>query len=221
MTKTNQVHLVPTDKPSNIQLNKGAYTTGKTFLTSSKALLKPKEEFYKNQHLYLTDDSVIKGGDWALDIVFNKVYQFKEIKENINGYKKITVTTNPELHQYIDLCKAQRMNLTGIVGKIPNSFIDFYIKSPVKEIELEYEYKCENGHVMSKATGCVYPHCHSVTELQLKLTPQGEVICSTKEQKMDWNGIERILQNVRLHECSVGTATAAIIAEYERIHKQK
>lgn len=35
---------------------------------------------------------------------------------------------------------------------------------------------------------------------------------------MDWNKIERIIDEVRRHEISTGTAVSVIIAEYQKIH---
>lgn len=193
MKKPIQVHLVLTDKPSGLYIHKQSwngqlqkdktlqFSDNETFIrnihliNSGKAATNAQDK-YDFFHLYFTDDSVIKDGDWFLDIVMLKIYKCDCVKANMNGFKKITVTTNPELWY--------NRVLGDDIARIPASFIDAYIANPMKEVELEYEYKCENGHVMPQATGCVYPHCHSVTKLQLKLTPQGEVIWSIKQEKL-------------------------------------
>lgn len=172
MKQTNQVYLIPTDKGSNIGIN-NERNPPILYYTKHRAV------HYEAQHLYFTDDSVIKEGEQRLHInsgAIRKAVAYDIKHWNKNYCRKITATTNPEL--WLMAAKSGSKGPIYNIAKIPTSFIKYYIKNPIKEVELEYEeveIPCPDG-----IEGCEVYHA----KMQLKLTPQGEVIWFVKDNKL-------------------------------------
>lgn len=180
-------------------------------------------KYYQPQHLYFTNNEEPKDGDKVLlsfNIMGNHtvIGTLQEVTakisdshlynvivgstthciyKNDNVYdlaKKITATTNHEL--WLMAAKSGSKGPIYNIAKIPTSFIESYIKTPVKEVELEYEADLTQGHsvcVCGRAkgfsTGDRCTSCGSYKEsrihpIKLKLSPNGEVIWSVKQKKM-------------------------------------
>ena len=85
----------------------------------------------KESHLYFTSNDEIKEGDPIYSPISKRVFTsvdgsyLKQVENPID--KKIIATTDPKLG----------------LPQIPQSFIEYYVKNPVDEVELEYEMNGE------------------------------------------------------------------------------
>ena len=93
------IHLIPTDKPSNITIRK---RTGE-LVYDAEPFTHDEYDVISNQNIYITSDEEIKEGDWfiALD-GSNDIYKANKvwldiIKENSNPSQKIILTTDQDL----------------------------------------------------------------------------------------------------------------------------
>jgi hypothetical protein len=87
------LHILPTDKPSKL-----GYIFDNLILNSK--LLSPT--LYKNQNIYITDDSKIRERDWFLNTLNNQVNKCDDLiyEKNVNlssWCKKIILTTDQDL----------------------------------------------------------------------------------------------------------------------------
>jgi hypothetical protein len=121
------IHLIPTDKPSRIYLIK---STNKLDITSNNPEF--TENFgsgTQNQHIYITDNSEIKIGDWVID-KHNVVYKQEtdKIFTEFNGAKKIILTTDQDL-------------IKEGVQAIDDEFLQWFVKNPSCEwVDVKYQY---------------------------------------------------------------------------------
>lgn len=118
------IHLIPTDKPSRLSiLNNGKLNLGAEIITSSNS---------KPQHLYITNDEIIKEGDWWYD---NDGELCKYISYHV---------TNPnqwEDNKKIILTTDQKLIADGVQA-IPDAFMKWYIKNPsCEEVKVANEIK--------------------------------------------------------------------------------
>jgi len=96
----NNIYLLPSEKPSKLFLN-----TLDNKLFYSQTVLKTKTPITQLQHLYITDNSEIKEGDWYVEsLVFPDVHLVDKLSkkwENQNSFikrcKRIILTTHPDL----------------------------------------------------------------------------------------------------------------------------
>jgi len=136
------------------------------------------------QHLYILSDEEIKEGDWFIVgkrlvqatlnggtlgyTSFNKV-AFLWIKPH---HKKIIATTDKSL----SINKNMKLDLTLIsIPRIPESFIESYVKADGKIDEVELEHHDNRDYNPS-----TFP------DVRLKLTENNEVIVHSKEEKSEF-----------------------------------
>jgi len=81
------LYLLPTDKPSRLVKIKDTF-----FLTSTNNI--PGGTFY---NIYITADEEIGENDWYLDTTVNVIFKNDKLFLNGTGYKKIILSTDPEL----------------------------------------------------------------------------------------------------------------------------
>ncbi len=87
------VHLITTDKPSRLRIgNNGNFVYG-IAQTSTKSI----NDDFTNQHIYITDDSEIREGDWFITTDTNKLHKSDWVKFVFNNGKKIILTTDQDL----------------------------------------------------------------------------------------------------------------------------
>ncbi len=81
------IFLLPTDQPSRLVKIKDTF-----FITSSVDI--PGGTFY---NIHITNDEEIGEGDWYLDTTVNVIFKNDKLFLNGTGYKKIILSTDPEL----------------------------------------------------------------------------------------------------------------------------
>lgn len=131
------IHVLPTDKPSKLYYN----TKGKNYAFSNAIL--SQGGCVENQHIYITDDSEIKDGDYGICLnlvregfkshqaVFKMDLEQRQAMEDLGGQKKaevlkIILTTDPEL-------------IKDGVQEIPDEFLEWFVKNPSCEfVEIRY-----------------------------------------------------------------------------------
>ena len=144
------------------------------------------------QHLYITDDSKLKKGDWYLltrNGIPLAVEQFKHDYELPITDKKIIATTDPDLtkgkccgvHAGQDCspdplhgCSNYPKNL---VPQLQQSFIEAWCKNPVDKVMVEYEETFLNNSNKAELQ-------HSEFVFKPKLTSNNELIISMIEEKL-------------------------------------
>jgi hypothetical protein len=123
------IHILPTDKPSKL-----AYDFNKLILNSK--LLSPT--LYKNQNIYITDDSKIRERDWFLNTLNNQVNKCDDLiyEKNVNlssWCKKIILTTDQDL-------------IKDGVQAIDDEFLQWFVKNPsCEKVEVIKNYLSNNG----------------------------------------------------------------------------
>ena len=108
------IHLLPTDNYSPLVNSTNKY--GGLFLSKYYSPMKDMGDSY--QHIYITDDSEIKVGDWCID-KYNVVYKQEtdKIFTEFTGSKKIILTTDQDL-------------IKDGVQAIDDEFLKLWIKNP-------------------------------------------------------------------------------------------
>lgn len=180
------------------------------------------------QYFYFTSNEEIKEGDWKLhpkskivDKATNSDFCWiPRNKLGIHGWLKIVATTNPELW-YKELpdvsfrAHPNTFNKVRNVAKIPQSFIETYIKAynegkPIKQVWLENEGCdiCDNTGYYDEGDACESKcsRCRGVENayVRLKLT-DGEVIIVPNEEKLYartefWEGIRECFNKTKKGE---------------------
>jgi hypothetical protein len=108
------IHLLPTDKPSNLTVR----TKTNELLYSYKLFSsKNGSDINVNQHIYITSDEEIKEGDWIKwgDAIY------KANRKYIPPFKKIILTTDQDL-------------IADGVQAINNEFLEWFVNNPSYEI---------------------------------------------------------------------------------------
>jgi hypothetical protein len=135
------IHIIPTNKPSRLAKHSSGSFHIVSYIAHKKGLYK-----MTNQHIYITNDEEIKGGDWCLD-KFNQRWKLEDKKligfdnkgikrfstDNILGHecKKIILTTDPDL-------------IKDGVQAIDDEFLEWFVKNPSCErVEVRKEYNEE------------------------------------------------------------------------------
>jgi hypothetical protein len=112
------IHVLLTDKPSRLYLEFG---DGDLCLANNAL---PQTKRSNNQHIYITNDEVIKEAAWRFDIELNRIEKGKETG-TFKNWKKIILTTDP------DLIKAG-------VQAITDEFLEWFVKNPsCEEVEVK------------------------------------------------------------------------------------
>jgi len=182
--------------PTNSKVSKGSICLHDKF---GLGIHKSEECSYDGsvrQHLYITDDSEIKEGDWYYWLVTNTVQCFKSFNGDkpTDDCKKIIGTTNPELtgikKEWEELSgdwhKSSRLGLP----QIQQSFIESYCKNPVDKVMVEYTRDEDSMQLNINTKG-------EVSSWYLKLTSNNEIIIHPIEEKMYTEGelIQFVLDN--------------------------
>jgi len=110
------IHLLPTDKPSRLFLNKvnnKLLLDGDTYSNLEKIL--PSSNY---QHLYITGEEEIKEGDWVIDNNGLLAKVITELTWHFINSKKIILTTDQSLEG---------------VQAITNTFAEWFVENPTCE----------------------------------------------------------------------------------------
>lgn len=126
------IHLVPTEKPSRLRIgDNGNFVLG---LVQNSVV--SKNDFYTNQHLYITSDEEIKEKDWTFDGENPYKWTKDDVEdclynpssENYKGCKKIILTTDQDL-------------IKDGVQAIDDEFLEWFVKNPSCEyVEIQCRY---------------------------------------------------------------------------------
>ena len=119
------IHILPTDKPSRLQLN----VNTKTLILFNNIQSNNESAHLTTQNIFITSDEEIKEGDWFIFGVNESVLRMLEAacKANIkyNGAKKIILTTDQGL-------------IKDGVQAIDDEFLEWFVKNPsCEEVEVE------------------------------------------------------------------------------------
>jgi hypothetical protein len=118
------IYVIPTDKPSRLfeilRFN-FVFDNQNKYSEEYKKIHK-----YKNQHIYITDNSEIKENNWCLSKL-NEVVKFGK-KFTTSLYKKIILTTDDQLIQ-------------DGVQAIDDEFLEWFVKNPICEFVEVYNIK--------------------------------------------------------------------------------
>ena len=111
------IHLIPTDKPSRLHL---AYN--KDYYLSVEPFIQLDTKNYKSFHIYITSDEEIKERDWHISsdgwcIDKTSKEDLEVVNEKRNGYKKIILTTDPDL-------------IKDGLQAIDDEFLKWFVKNP-------------------------------------------------------------------------------------------
>lgn len=97
------------------------------------------KDYFESQHLYFTSDEEIKEGDWHYhrDAVGDEYILLKgrDFEPNMKFCSRIIATNDPKL----TYTSKGTVTFQAHIPQIHQSFIEFYVKNPVKTIELEYD----------------------------------------------------------------------------------
>jgi hypothetical protein len=141
------VHVIPTEKASKGKLVKGKnlhfYKDG-----LSKEYLDIDEEF---QHIYITDDSEIKEGDWCLGMDGIFQYKGKVNLPDVELPKKIILTTDQDL-------------IADGVQAIDDDFLEWFVKNPTCEsVEVKnISIKVVKGYNNNGEIDCYYTNGYEI-----------------------------------------------------------
>ena len=117
------IHILPTEKPSRLVLSNNSILSiiGESNYNFSHI---------KSVHIYITSDDEIKGKDWYLELnlgIFRKSTDKHYLKGEFDSYKKIILTTDPDL-------------IKDGVQAIDDEFLEWFVKNPSCEfVEVNYE----------------------------------------------------------------------------------
>lgn len=123
--------MILTDKPSfgkYLVINKkGKLCIWSTDTIGSQITLNP-------QHIYITSDEEIKGGDWFWKPDYNMIFKAKYTPHI--GCKKVILTTDEDL-------------INDGVQKIDDDFLEWFVKNPsCEKVEVNKEYVTPLGDVV-------------------------------------------------------------------------
>ena len=120
------IHLIPTDKPSRLQLN----VNTKRLILFNNIQSNNESAHLATQNIYITSDEEIEEGDWFYDLD-TKYVKIKQSFENSHldfNAKKIIMTTD------VDLIKDD-------VQALDNDFLQWFVENPsCEEVEVSEDY---------------------------------------------------------------------------------
>jgi len=143
---------------------------------------------WQPQHLYITDDSEIKKGDWFINLGSSGhpgVAIYRANSENskaINEFKfpeikKIIATTDIELH-YNKVVEEDMHMYKESLPHIPQHIIEAYVKKPFDKVLVEYLPKLEKGTDLGY--DCIY-----IVPDKPKLNTDGTLVVSLVEEDIE------------------------------------
>jgi hypothetical protein len=115
------IFVLPTDKPSRLHNKNGElgnYPSTKLYIEDFKG------NQYNSFHVYITDDSKIKEGDWVLNTNTNSIAKYTG-HGSMDWWVKITLTTDQDL-------------IKDGVQAIDDEFLKWWIKNPSCEYVVVY-----------------------------------------------------------------------------------
>lgn len=152
------------------------------------------DERILTHHLYLITDDEIKEGDWCIGKHLTTHYQINGITEETKGleewWSKIVATTNPDLYTGGIVRLTRTGDIASVkMARIPNDFIEAYVREQgkIKEVMLEYE---EYTPYVSHETSLDETEQH-----RLKLRSNGTVIIHPVKKKAYFR--EDLLQAIK------------------------
>ena len=109
------IHLIPTDKPSNITIRK---RTGE-LVYDAEPFTHDEWDVISNQNIYITSDEEIKEGDWCLELQTGKIFRagLSVGTDYEDLFKKIILTTDQDL-------------IKDGVQAIDDEFLEWFVKNP-------------------------------------------------------------------------------------------
>jgi hypothetical protein len=145
------IHILPTDKPSRLYFNtKAKYYAFSYTVTSQGGSV-------SNRHIYITDYSEIKEGDWFMsDFNSFPIHNIKELSEregtlgweqkDLKNNLKIILTTDQDL-------------IKDGVQAINDEFLEWFVKNPsCEEVKVEHERVLwENGEITHYKYNIIFP----------------------------------------------------------------
>ena len=130
------LHVLPTDQPSRLQLN---INNGKLILFDN--FQSENESVHlSNQHIYITSDEEIEEDDWRYDSNHDKVTKgIGESKTYVKNYcSRIILSTDPTL-------------IADGVQEIDNTFLEWFVKNPtcvnVEVLKVNFCARCYSDDV--------------------------------------------------------------------------
>ena len=147
------VHILPTDNYSPLVYSTSKY--GGLFLSKYYSPMKNMGDSY--QHIYITSNSEIKQGDWALNIEENTIFkpsndEIYDIKNSEAKYyefiKKIIMTTDQDL-------------IKDGVQAIADEFLEWFVKNQACEnvyVHKEYKQINQDNPITVGSTTLVFSH---------------------------------------------------------------
>jgi hypothetical protein len=135
------IHLLPTNKPSRLFLNK----VNNKLLIDNDCTLKEVLPSGLYQNIYITSDEEIKEGDWHFNLALNLVEKTTSFHNGLLC-EKIILATDPQL-------------IADGVQAISDEFLEWFVKNPtcewVKVKEEDYSQKCrECGEPVKRGYSC-------------------------------------------------------------------
>lgn len=119
------IHVLPTDKPSRLADMEGLLVFGNDL---KSPVGHPTMFLYR--HIYITNDSEIKVGDWCFDIN-GKIFKHENHFPISIGQRKIILTTDPNL-------------IKDGVQAIDDEFLEWFVKNPsCEEVEVTRDFADE------------------------------------------------------------------------------
>ena len=141
------IHLIPTDKPSRLQLN----VNTKRLILFNNIQSNNESAHLATQNLYITSDEEIEEGDWFYDLD-TKYVKIKQSFENSHldfNAKKIIMTTD------VDLIKDD-------VQALDNEFLKWFVENP----------SCEEAKVEITEISCIIPNFGDVDKYRIAIPKQ-------------------------------------------------
>jgi hypothetical protein len=160
------IHLIPTDKPTGMFES----SNGLHFSITNKV----RHGVHKGYHIYITDDSEIKEGDWFYykhfgEDIISKVNEYTDLV-NINihkeYFKRITLTTDPDL-------------IKDGVQAIDDEFLEWFVKNPSCERVDVNDWIDTNGNIAFGGNIRYQISCSTYKEI---IIPQEEPKKETPEE---------------------------------------
>jgi len=231
MNKINKVHMLPTEEGSNIY-------------KASGVLYFCREKHHRidksNQHLYFTDDSEIKEGDWCINLKDGHIFQATYTDMNninstnpaydeYNTCKKITATTDPKLlSKKGELMKFDKHGSRHFKGgrelpsdytipQIPQDFIKDYCENPVGEVMVEYrcqELQHYKHHLVGNTCTCRKNTLVINEDNQVIISPVEKKMYSKEELDMEMNGLLCDLLISKRNRSLINNPNSNAIASY-------
>ena len=127
------LHLIPTDKPS---------IPSRLFYKEKELVFSKKYSVFNGVNIYITNSEEIKEGEYNVPSDFSKISDISKtskedlqvVNEKNNGYKKIILTTDPDL-------------IVNSVQPIPDEFLEWFVRNPsCEKVEVVPEQYTQNYH---------------------------------------------------------------------------